>query len=89
VTVTLGEFPDEAAEEEYRTWVKAGRPFPGMEAQQARPSTAPNASTRAASESRQGAGTGASEPDQRRNDHRDGPRAHRHEAASVEVKHHR
>ena len=78
----------EVAEEEDRTWVKAGRPFPGMEAQQARPSTTLHANTPAAPESRQGAGTGASEPDQR-NGHGDGPRAHRQEAASVEVKHHR
>ena len=28
VTVTLGEFPDEAAERDYRAWVTAGRPGP-------------------------------------------------------------
>ncbi len=28
MTATLGEFPDEDAEREYRAWVKAGRPRP-------------------------------------------------------------
>ncbi len=67
VTVTLGEFPDEAAEEEYRKWVKAGRPFPGSQAQQARRSTAPHASTETGLERRNGAETLAHVHDRTRN----------------------
>jgi len=77
VTVTLGEFPDEAAEEEYRKWVKAGRPFSGMEAQPARRSMAPHTNTETGLEHRNGAGTTTEVRDQHRNGHGDGHGARR------------
>jgi hypothetical protein len=48
VTVTLGEFPDDAAERDYRAWVKAGRPRPqrlGRGARGGPPDGAPSASS--------------------------------------------
>ena len=36
VTVTMGEFPDEVAERDYRVWVRAGRPRPQRRGREAR-----------------------------------------------------
>ncbi len=36
VTVALGEFPDEAAEQDYQAWVKAGRPRPRRQPRESR-----------------------------------------------------
>ena len=77
VMVTLGEFPDEAAEHAYHTWVKAGRPYPDMEAPQARRSTAPHTNTETGLEHRNGAGTTTEVRDQHRNGHGDGHGARR------------
>jgi hypothetical protein len=77
VTVTLGEFPDEAAEQAYRSWVKAGRPFPGSQPPPARQSTAPHAPTQTGPERRSGAGTTADVRDHHRNGHADGHGARR------------
>ncbi len=77
VTVTLGEFPDEAAEEEYEKWVKAGRPFPASQAQQARLSRPPHANTETGLELRNGAETPAHVRDRKRNGHGGGQGARR------------
>jgi hypothetical protein len=45
VLVTLGEFPDEAAERAYRGWVKAGRPRPSRRPGQSRVSVATRVDT--------------------------------------------
>ncbi len=54
VTVALGEFPDEAAERDYRAWVKAGRPRPRRQPRESRLAAAQRSSTGTGSQGHDG-----------------------------------
>ncbi len=84
VTVTLGEFPDAAAEQEYLTWVKAGRPFASSQTRDARRSTVQPPTAPSVPESANGAAAHGPEDDQRQNGHGTRRRERREGAAGTE-----
>ena len=78
VTVTLGEFPDEEAEREYRAWIKAGRPRPERGGRPPRGARAAEAGQVAGKTTAGEATAGQARPDRGQSAHaRNGARASR------------